>query len=73
MSTGQDGGDAAAQHVVDRGPVPEEGRRHPVRVQEDPHVHLRLRILSQEKQSERNLRGQTLIRVLNDRHYIDVS
>jgi hypothetical protein len=33
---GQDGGDAAAQHVMDRGPVPEEGRRHPLRVQVPP-------------------------------------
>ena len=50
---GKDGGDAAAQHVLDRGPVPPQGRGHPVRVQEDTHVYLRLRLLSQEEQPER--------------------
>ena len=46
----EDGGDAAAQHVVDRGAVPEESRGRAVPVPPDPHVHLRLRLLPQEEQ-----------------------
>ena len=52
---GQDGGDAAAQHVLDRGPVPQEEPRHPLRVSPDPHVHLRLCLLSEEEQPVRHL------------------
>ena len=43
---GQDGGDAAAQHVMDRGPVPQEVPGHPLRVPENADVHLCLRLLS---------------------------
>ena len=39
------GGDAAAQHVVDRGAVPQEGRRRALSVPADAHVHLRLCVL----------------------------
>ena len=42
----QDGGDAAAQHVMDRGPVPQEVPGHPLRVPENADVHLCLRLLS---------------------------
>ena len=55
---GQDGGDAATQHELDRGPVPQEGCGHPLRVQEDAHVHLCLCILSREEQSEPAIRGE---------------
>ena len=58
---GQDGGDAAAQHVLDRGPVPQEEPRHPLRVSPDPHVHLRLCLLSEEEQPVRHIRGKSLV------------
>ena len=58
---GQDGGDAAAQHVLDRGPVPQEEPRHPLRVPPDPHVHLRLRLLLEEEQPVRYLRGMSMV------------
>ena len=47
---GQDGGDAATQHVLDRGPVPQEESGHPVRVSPDTDVHLRVRLLLEEEQ-----------------------
>ena len=46
----EDGGDAAAQHVVDRGAVPEEGGGRAVPVPLHAHVHLRLCLLPQEEQ-----------------------
>lgn len=46
----EDGGDAAAQHVVDRGAVPEEGRGRAVPVPLHAHVHLRLCLLPQKEQ-----------------------
>lgn len=48
LRQGQDGGDAAAQHELDRGAVPEESRRHPVPVPADADVHLRIRLLFEE-------------------------
>ena len=51
------GGDAAAQHVLDRSAIPEEGRRRAVPVSPDAHVHLRLRLLSEEEQSVDHIRG----------------
>lgn len=46
----EDGGDAAAQHVLDRGAVSEEGRGRAVPVPLHTHVHLRLCLLPQEEQ-----------------------
>ena len=62
--SGQDGRNAAAQYVLDRGSVLEEGRRYSVRVPKNLDVHIRLCLLSQEKQSERNLRSKL------NQHYI---
>lgn len=45
----EDGGDAAAQHVVDRGAVPEESSRRPLPVSCHTHVHLRLCLLPQKE------------------------
>lgn len=45
----EDGGDAAAQHVVDRGAVPEESSRRPLPVSCHAHVHLRLCLLPQKE------------------------
>lgn len=55
---GQDGGDAAAQHVLDRGPVPQEESGHPLRVPPDSHVHLCLCLLFEEKQQSANFWGE---------------
>lgn len=46
----EDGGDAAAQHVLDRSAVPEEGRGRAVPVPLHAHVYLRLCLLPQEEQ-----------------------
>ena len=54
----EDGGDAAAQHVLDRGAVPEEGRGRAVPVPLHAHVHIRLRFLPQEEQPVHHLRGE---------------
>ena len=51
----KDGGDAASQHVLDRGPVPKESSRHPVSMSTDAHVHLRLRFLPPQEQPEYHL------------------
>ena len=47
---GQDGGDAAAQHVLDRGPVPQEESGHLVRVSSYADVHLCLCLLLEKEQ-----------------------
>lgn len=54
----EDGGDAAAQHVMDRGAVPEEGCGCAVPVPLHAHVHLRLCVLPQEEQPVYHLRGK---------------
>ena len=46
---GANGGDAAAQHVMDRGAVPEEGRRRSLSVSANTDVHLCLRLLPSQK------------------------
>lgn len=46
----ENGGDAAAQHVLDRGAVPEEGCGRAVPVPLNAHVHIRLCLLPQEEQ-----------------------
>jgi len=53
----EDGGDAAALHVLDRGAVPQGGRRRPLLLQADTHVHLRLRFLPKEEQPVHHIRG----------------
>lgn len=58
VDQGENGGDAAAQHVLDRGAVPEEGRRHSVPVPTNADVHLRVCVLPAQEQSVANLRGQ---------------
>ena len=55
VSAQQDGGDAATQHVLDRGAVPEEGGGRAVSVSPDPHVHLRLRFLPLQEQPVHHL------------------
>lgn len=50
LNQGENGGDAAAQHVLDWSTVPEKGCGHLVPVQADAHVHLRLCLLPEEKQ-----------------------
>lgn len=45
----EDGGNAAAQHVVDWGAVPEESSRRPLPVSCHTHVHLRLCLLPQKE------------------------
>ncbi len=54
----EDGGDAAAQHVVDRGAVPEEGCGCAVPVSLHAHVHLRLCLLPQKEQPVHHFRGE---------------
>ena len=54
----EDGGDATAQHVVDWGAVPEEGRGRVVSVSSDPHVHLRVRLLPAQEQPVDHLWGE---------------
>lgn len=54
----EDGRDAAAQHVLDRGAVLKEGCRRAVSVSFHAHVHLRLRLLPQEEQPVHHLRGK---------------
>lgn len=55
----EDGGDAAAQHVLDRGAVPEEGGRRPLPVPRHAHVHLCVRLLPQKEQPVHYLRGRS--------------
>ena len=58
MFSGKDGGDAAAQHVVDRSAVSQKGCGHPLRVQKDAHVHICLCVLPEQEQSVGDLRGK---------------
>ena len=50
--SGPNGGNATAQHVLDRGSIPEEGRGYSVRVPENSHVHIRFCLLLGEEQPE---------------------
>ncbi len=61
MFLGQDGRDATAQHVLDRGSVFEEGCGHSLWMSKDSHVHLRICFLLEEKQSEWNIWGNILL------------
>ena len=49
LDQGQDGGDAAAQHVLDRGAVPAQGRRRALPMPPDAHVHVRVRVLFEKE------------------------
>ena len=40
------------------GSIPKNGRRCALRLPPDAHVHIRVRLLPSEEQSERHLRGQ---------------
>ncbi len=54
---GQDGGNATAQHVMDRGSVFEEGCGHSLWMSKNSYVYLRICILPEEEQSKRNIWG----------------
>lgn len=57
------GSNAAAQHVVDWGPVSQESRRCSVSMSADAHVHLRICLLPAEKQSVHYIWGIVMLAV----------